>query len=45
MIAERPSVPPNPERSSRAYLILRERSEGEAIDLWFFAPGAKRREL
>jgi hypothetical protein len=42
MSAERPSVPPNPKRSERAYLILRERSEGEVAGVWFFAPGAKR---
>jgi len=38
MSAERASVPSNPERSERAYLILRERSEGEVIGIWFFAP-------
>jgi hypothetical protein len=45
MSAERASVPPNPERSERAYLTLRERSEGEAADLWLSAPQAKREEL
>ncbi|HEY8083580.1 MAG TPA: hypothetical protein VIE64_08530 [Solirubrobacterales bacterium] len=45
MSAERPSVPPNPERRERAYLVLRDRSEGEALGIWFFAPGAKREAL
>ncbi|HXR30631.1 MAG TPA: hypothetical protein VN752_05785 [Solirubrobacterales bacterium] len=45
MSAERASVPPNPERSERAYLILRERSEGEVTGVWFFAPRAVREAM
>ena len=45
MSAERANVPPNPERSERAYLILRERSEGEALCAWFFVQRAKREAM
>jgi len=42
MSAERASVPPNPERSERAYLILRERSEGEVHWRLILREGVKR---
>ena len=36
---------PEPERSERAYLVLRERSEVKSIGVWFFAQRAKREDL